>query len=119
MKRNKIVCPDCGQEISKSNFTRHQRRHKDHPETFEIPKYRITHEGLNCQFCGKTCKNRNSLCNHERQCRQNPNKQEIERVGFNNFGRIAWNKGLTKYSDSRMAQQAQRQSMSKKRQARS
>lgn len=96
MKRNKLVCPICGQEISKSNFTKHQRRHQVHPETFEIPKYRITHEGLDCQFCGKTCKNRNSLCNHERQCKQNPNRQKIERVGFNNFGRIAWNKGLNK-----------------------
>ena len=96
MKRNKIVCPECGQEISKSNFTKHQRRHQDHPETFEIPKFKLDHDGLDCQFCGKTCKNRNSLCNHERQCNQNPNKQVIYRPGFNDFGRTAWNKGLNK-----------------------
>lgn len=96
MKRNKIVCPDCGQEISKSNFTKHQRRHQDHPETFEIPKFKLDHDGLECKFCGKSCKNRNSLCNHERQCNQNPDKQVIYRAGFNDFGRTAWNKGLTK-----------------------
>ena len=96
MKRTKITCPECGQEISKSNFSKHQRRHQDHPETFEIPKFKLDHDGLDCQFCGKTCKNRNSLCNHERQCNQNPNKQVIHRPGFNDFGRPAWNKGLTK-----------------------
>jgi hypothetical protein len=26
-----------------------------------------------CKFCGKTCKNANSLRNHERLCKLNPN----------------------------------------------
>ena len=96
MKRTKITCPECGKEISKSNFSKHQRRHQARPETFEIPKYRVLHDGLNCEFCNKLCKNKKSLCNHERQCNQNPNKQVICRPGFNDFGRSAWNKGLTK-----------------------
>lgn len=29
---------------------------------------------LNCKFCEKTCKNHNSLINHERLCAKNPNK---------------------------------------------
>lgn len=28
-----------------------------------------------CQYCGKLCKNANSLRNHERLCKQNPNRQ--------------------------------------------
>ena len=28
-----------------------------------------------CQFCGKECKNPNSLRNHERLCKANPNHQ--------------------------------------------
>lgn len=101
MSVKKLLCEFCGQEISASNYSKHVRRHENHPETFETPKYKLDHDGLNCQFCGKRCKNKNSLCNHERLCKQNPNKQELPHVaepieGFNNFGRAAWNKGLTK-----------------------
>ena len=104
---SKIVCPDCGQEISKSNFSKHQRRHQNHPETFKDYSFKLTHEGLDCQFCGRTCKNRNSLCNHERLCKENPDRQVLEsnttpKIGFNNKGRKAWNKGLTKETDSRI-----------------
>ena len=31
---------------------------------------------MNCKFCEKPCKNDNSLRNHERLCKKNPNKQE-------------------------------------------
>jgi hypothetical protein len=31
---------------------------------------------LLCKFCSKECKNDNSLRNHERLCKENPNKQE-------------------------------------------
>ena len=44
-----------------------------------------------CQYCGKTCKNANSLRNHERLCRLNPNHQENPMKGIE-----PWNKGLTK-----------------------
>ena len=96
MQRTRILCELCGQEISKSNYTKHIRRHKDHPETFEDLTWKLTHDGLTCQYCGKECKNKNSLCNHERLCSKNPNRQEFIREGFNNQGRVAWNKGLTK-----------------------
>jgi hypothetical protein len=32
---------------------------------------------MNCKFCEKPCKNNNSLRNHERLCKKNPNKQEV------------------------------------------
>jgi len=32
---------------------------------------------MNCIFCSKICKNENSLRNHERLCKQNPNRQHI------------------------------------------
>lgn len=28
-----------------------------------------------CKYCGKECKNDNSLRNHERLCKQNPRRQ--------------------------------------------
>ena len=43
-----------------------------------------------CQYCGKICKNANSLRNHERLCKLNPNHQE--HTGFKH----GWTKGLTK-----------------------
>lgn len=76
----KIKCEICGQEITAINYTKHLRRHQNHPETFNKSngKYKLTHDGLICQFCGKEYKNRNSLCNHERLCKDNPNRQILE-----------------------------------------
>ena len=59
-----------------------------------------------CKFCGKECKNLNSLRNHERLCKQNPDKQESSLVKHNkmikNGERIPWNKGKTKNSNERI-----------------
>ena len=43
-----------------------------------------------CQYCGKVCKNKNSLVQHERLCKLNPNHQE--HTGF----QYGWSKGLNK-----------------------
>ena len=108
MIRTKVKCPDCGQEISKSNFLRHQKRHIEHPESFKEPKYILDHDGLDCKFCGKTCKNRNSLCNHERLCKKNPNGQVSPFVEHNSDpNRVVWNKGLTKETDVRLQKQGE------------
>lgn len=50
-----------------------------------------------CQYCGKICKNANSLRNHERLCKSNPNRQTNPQKG-----KTPWNKGLTKETDSRL-----------------
>ena len=49
---------------------------------------------LICKFCGKECKNQNSLRNHERLCSDNPNKQTSSFVEFNKKT-PPWNKGKT------------------------
>lgn len=67
---------------------------------------------INCPFCDKLCKNQISLKAHEAVCKNNPNRHltkyekygEIE--GFNNKGRIPWNKGLTKETDERVLKSA-------------
>lgn len=99
MIKTKIKCQLCGQEISASNYSKHIKRHQNHPETFNEPKYRLNHDGLVCQFCGKECKNRNSLCNHERLCKENPDKQQSNLINSSGSG---WNKGLTKETDERV-----------------
>lgn len=102
----KIKCDLCGQEISASNYNSHLRRHKNHPETFIVPRYRLNHDGLSCQYCKKQFKNANSLCNHERQCKNNPDRQESGFVFYNTLVKKGivkvWNKGLTKENDERV-----------------
>lgn len=104
MKRNVVKCKYCGREISKSNLLRHEQSCSVKSNKVS---YKLDHDGLICQFCGKECKNRNSLCNHERLCRLNPNRQQ--NVGFDNFNKsiragkeTVWNKGLTADTDERV-----------------
>jgi len=57
-----------------------------------------------CKFCGKLCKNANSLRNHERLCKANPDHQ-VTYFGMCKVRRIyisSWNKGLTKETDERV-----------------
>lgn len=49
-----------------------------------------------CQYCGKICKNANSLSNHERLCHDNPNRQ----ISYVNHGKMpehTKNYYITKY----------------------
>lgn len=64
---------------------------------------------LKCKFCQKECKNKNSLSNHERLCKENPNRQESN---FK-FSKGPWNKGLDK-TDPRVAKNALAVSEAKK-----
>ena len=57
---------------------------------------------LYCRYCSKECKNINSLKNHERCCRKNPNRNYKNGM----LGKQAWNKGLTKETDERVAKGA-------------
>lgn len=38
-----------------------------------------------CKYCSKQCKNTNSLRNHERLCKSNPNHQIIKSSGFKQY----------------------------------
>lgn len=60
---------------------------------------------LVCTFCSKTCKNPNSLRNHERLCPKNLSRVYVSQT----LGKPSWNKGLTK-EDPRVAAMATRQS---------
>jgi hypothetical protein len=57
-----------------------------------------------CQYCNKECKNTNSLKNHERLCRKNPNRAltPYEKTGVSNLSNRGWSKGLTKETDARI-----------------
>lgn len=57
---------------------------------------------MKCRYCGKDCKNDNSLRNHERLCPLNLNKQSSNLTAWNN-AKLSWNKGLTKYTSTSVA----------------
>ena len=60
----------------------------------------IIRDDLFCQYCGKQCKNLNSLKQHEKRCKNNPNRIKLSPICKK--GNIAWNKGLNKYIDERI-----------------
>ena len=98
-KREKISCEICGMMISKSNMSKHIRRHNNHPETFK-ETCNIGNTTL-CCYCKRTLKNPNARFTHERFCHDNPNREISPFVKYNNRvdemgNRIkAWNYGLT------------------------
>lgn len=61
---------------------------------------------MKCRYCKKECKNENSLRNHERLCKMNPNRQISAFVEYNK-NKIVWNKGLTKEIDERVKKQSE------------
>lgn len=87
----KVYCEKCNKLISLSNYSKHLRRHEIHPETF----INISDINMVCKFCGKECINLNSFKNHERLCKQNPDRNYVSHTLGKN-GHTAWNKGLTK-----------------------
>ena len=70
------ICPICGKEISNCNYERHLISHQKNPEYHNKLQTRqsIDHNDLYCKYCGKLCKNKNSLAQHECRCDKNPNK---------------------------------------------
>ena len=104
MQRTKAACQYCNKEVSLSNLPRHEEACK---VKINKKSYALTHDGLNCLFCGKECKNRNSLCNHERMCKANPDRQMSSGFAEYNKNHQAWNKGLTKETDIRVNRQAE------------
>jgi very-short-patch-repair endonuclease len=57
---------------------------------------------IKCKFCDKECKSDNSLRNHERTCPKNENR--VYKNGMT--GKTPWNKGLSKETDIRVAENA-------------
>lgn len=114
MTRTKVVCSICGREISKSNVTKHIKAHKNHPERCEKEVIHLDHDDLFCKYCGKECKNKNSVIQHEIRCASNPNRKDVIRKGFNGKGKLPWNKGLSKETDERVLKASIKSSISKK-----
>lgn len=104
----KTVCQYCGKEISNNNIKKHLLSHESNPE-YHKPSQHVTHEGLNCIYCNKLFKNKNSLAQHECRCKLNPNKIRVVSnfIDYNSLHKESWNKGLTKETDERVRKNAE------------
>lgn len=77
----KKTCPKCGLEISAQNYSRHIARCDGSGLRVYIPVTRLS-DSLNCKFCGKLCKNFNSLRQHECRCPENPDRCDYEKLSL-------------------------------------
>lgn len=94
MKQRRQVCPKCGHDFSVGNFSRHFNVcNGTYPRLRVDNTYHVTHDGLDCVYCGSTYKNLNALTQHEIRCKKNPN-----RIAYNNLADYIVNnrKGKTK-----------------------
>lgn len=80
------------------------RTHVQKHRNGEFNKEEIQH----CQYCGKECHSKNSLLNHERLCKFNPNRVESNLKNLTHKGHKAWNKGLTVETDERVKKQVEK-----------
>lgn len=102
MEIKKYICQYCGKEFNNPHkLGGHKVKCKFNPKYNEIIKkwkqsfIKSLYENKNgfnnlnkeqilyCQHCGKECKSLNSLINHERLCKENPNRQESPFVNYN------------------------------------
>lgn len=98
-----IWCKKNPNRSGKSNFNNKKYKNGIRPQD-------VIRDDLFCQYCGKQCKNMNSLKQHEIRCKENPDRLPIKgnTIGGGGGGfrehnnRIkngeitVWNKGLTK-----------------------
>lgn len=103
------ICDFCGLKIvSRKSYTQHIRHCKNNPyaEPYRFTESLTYNEGGSCKYCAKWCKNANSLRNHQRLCKLNPEKPVANirsgKKGGWPKGRPGWSKGLTKDTDPRV-----------------
>ena len=102
MERTTVTCKYCGREISRSNISKHINSHENGNYEKQAACYHLDHDDLLCKFCKTEFRDKNALAQHEIRCRLNPNRIALVIDNFNNFGRQAWNKGLSVSTDERV-----------------
>ena len=97
-EHKKASCSLCGKLFDVANLKRHE------VSCGKVDNQRhVSHEGLNCEFCGKLCKNKNSLAQHELRCPENPERKSFDSLVAFNLSE----KGLTKETSEHRAKMAE------------
>ena len=111
-----LICKYCGREFKRPcGLAVHERTCKGNPDRRELENHvcgyaiHMKKSGADtrkdttvyrCRFCGKECVGNNSLRNHERLCRENPDRQTIDHNNFENYNkevRLGLRKGSNQY----------------------
>lgn len=116
------ICKYCGREFEKRHqLIGHCARCKKHPnydeskskKQLDDARSKITNHAnkndkthYHCRFCNKLCIGKNSLMNHERLCKENPNKDVSGWTLYNEEREHVWNKGLNQYNNESIKRQA-------------
>ena len=103
------ICQYCGEKFftTEAAFNHHitQKHINVDQDGNPLTDFNKPINELCCQYCKRSCKNMNSLVNHERYCKDNPNaikrtypfrKPTDRRSTDRRLGHTPWNKGLTK-----------------------
>ena len=110
LPKSEHICQYCGKKFFTTEAAFNHHVTQKHVNTDQngnpLADFNKPIDGLYCQYCKRECKNLNSLTNHERYCKDNPNKTKrpdgVNRIStINNphdrrIGKTPWNKGLTK-----------------------
>jgi len=106
-KRYTVSCLLCKSEVSTGSLHKHynskQCQSGGKAVFVKSDEYESRKSRSHCIFCNKECKTFHSLTAHEISCRDNPNKKISITENKRNTGGNAWNKGLTKETDCRVA----------------
>ena len=100
-EHKKAACSICGKLFDVANIKRHENS-CGKPKRLKENCFHVDHEGLNCKFCNKLCKHKNSLAQHELRCPENPNRKSFDSLVAFNISE----KGLTKEMSERRAKGA-------------
>jgi hypothetical protein len=95
----KCSCINCKSEVTTNNINKHYDRCLEKGGKFgwnRLPDRQL----FDCVHCGKVCKNKNSVNNHERLCKSNPNRQNHPK-GMS--GKTSSRKGKTAATDPSIA----------------
>lgn len=98
-----VCCEICGKHFIRNSYLINHKKFCNGIIERKMIKNMNKNSTQYCKYCGKECKGRNSLAQHQIRCSKNPDKIETQVVGFNEKGKVAWNKGLTKETDPRVA----------------
>ena len=79
-QRPKVLCEKCNGYYTKANIERHKQSCNGIIKVPYKASY-IERENLNCIFCNKLCKNKNSLAQHEARCAKNPDRKDWDKLG--------------------------------------
>lgn len=91
-------CTLCSTEIKNCNFAKHAKSCDGQGPFFKRKRF-VSSSGLICIFCNKESNNANGHRHHERLCPKNSGRVYKSQT----IGLTAWNKGLTKETDTLVA----------------